>query len=203
MLAPGVAPGVGAADLALNPVDSGSGTNVKMFDFLAAGLPTDPAGGTVEGDPAYDGLRWVMGASAPGAVDAAALENAITVVIALVSAMILSVTFVPASVALLFRKPVQEKNNLLVDYSRRIYKPLLVTALRFRWSVVILATLLVVVCASLATRLGSEFVPDLDEGDRVAFGLRGFPGEQHALARRRPAIAADRAVAAQHAVARN
>jgi cobalt-zinc-cadmium resistance protein CzcA len=100
---------------------------------------------------------------------------AITVVIALVSAMILSVTFVPACVALLFRKPVQEKNNLLVDYSRRIYKPLLVTALRFRWSVVILATLLVVVCASLATRLGSEFVPDLDEGDIAMHALR-IPG---------------------------
>jgi cobalt-zinc-cadmium resistance protein CzcA len=100
---------------------------------------------------------------------------AITVVIALVSSMILSVTFIPASVALLFRKPVQEKKNLIVHHSRRLYKPLLVTALRFRWSVVVLATLLVVVCGSLATQLGSEFVPNLDEGDIAMHALR-IPG---------------------------
>jgi len=100
---------------------------------------------------------------------------AITVVIALVSAMILSVTFVPASIALLFRKPVQEKKNLIVHYSRKLYKPLLVAALRFRWSVVALATLLVAVCGLLATQLGSEFVPNLDEGDIAMHALR-IPG---------------------------
>lgn len=100
---------------------------------------------------------------------------AITVVIALVSAMILSVTFVPASIALLFRKPVQEKKNLIVDYSRTLYKPLLIAALRFRWSVVALATLLVAVCGALATQLGSEFVPNLDEGDIAMHALR-IPG---------------------------
>ena len=106
---------------------------------------------------------------------------AITVVIALVSAMILSVTFVPASIALLFRKPVQEKKNLIIHYSRILYKPLLIAALRFRWSVVALATLLVAVCGSLATQLGSEFVPNLDEGDIAMHALR-IPGTSLAQA---------------------
>ena len=106
---------------------------------------------------------------------------AITVVIALVSAMILSVTFIPASIALLFRKPVQEKKNLIVHYSRRLYKPLLIVALRFRWSVVALATLLVAVCSLLATQLGSEFVPNLDEGDIAMHALR-IPGTSLAQA---------------------
>jgi len=106
---------------------------------------------------------------------------AITVVIALVSAMILSVTFIPASIALLFRKPVQEKKNLIVHYSRSLYKPLLIVALRFRWSVVALATLLVAVCSLLATQLGSEFVPNLDEGDIAMHALR-IPGTSLAQA---------------------
>jgi cobalt-zinc-cadmium resistance protein CzcA len=100
---------------------------------------------------------------------------AITVIIALVSAMILSVTFVPASIALLFRKPVQEKRNLIIHYSRTLYKPLLIAALRFRWSVVTMATILVAVCVFLAAQLGSEFVPNLDEGDIAMHALR-IPG---------------------------
>ncbi len=100
---------------------------------------------------------------------------AITVVIALVSAMILSVTFVPADVALLFRKPVQEKENAAIRGARGLYRPLLTAALRFRWAVVGMATLLVAVCALLATQLGSEFVPNLDEGDIAMHALR-IPG---------------------------
>ena len=100
---------------------------------------------------------------------------AITVVIALVSAMILSVTFVPAGVALLFRKPIEEKRNRIVSAARSVYRPLLVGALRFRWSVVTAAIGLVIVSGWLATRLGAEFVPSLDEGDLVMHALR-IPG---------------------------
>jgi cobalt-zinc-cadmium resistance protein CzcA len=100
---------------------------------------------------------------------------AITVVIALVSAMLLSVTFVPAGVALLFRKPVQEKENAAIRTARSLYRPLLTAALRFRWAVMGLATLLVAVCGLLATQLGSEFVPNLDEGDIAMHALR-IPG---------------------------
>ena len=100
---------------------------------------------------------------------------AITVVIALSSAMILSVTFVPAGVALLFRKPISEKPNRIVSAARSGYRPLLLAALRFRWSVVSAAIVLVIMSGWLATRLGSEFVPNLDEGDIVMHALR-VPG---------------------------
>ena len=100
---------------------------------------------------------------------------AITVVIALVSAMILSVTFVPAGVALLFRKPIEEKENLIVRSVRSLYRPTLLVALRFRWGVVGAAIALVLFSGWLATRLGSEFVPNLDEGDIAMHALR-IPG---------------------------
>ena len=100
---------------------------------------------------------------------------AITVVIALVSAMILSVTFVPAAVALLFRKPIEEKENLIVRGVRSLYRPTLLVALRFRWGVVGAAIALVLFSGWLATRLGSEFVPNLDEGDIAMHALR-IPG---------------------------
>jgi cobalt-zinc-cadmium resistance protein CzcA len=100
---------------------------------------------------------------------------AITVVIALVSAMILSVTFVPAGVALLFRKPIAEKENVVVRGARSIYRPVLLAALRFRWSVIGAAIALVLICGWMASRLGSEFVPNLDEGDIAMHALR-IPG---------------------------
>ena len=100
---------------------------------------------------------------------------ATTVVIALVSAMLLSVTFVPAGVALLLRKPVRAKTNFIVDGARSLYRPLLLASLRFRWLVVGLAMTLVVLFGWLATRLGADFVPNLDEGDIVMHALR-IPG---------------------------
>ena len=100
---------------------------------------------------------------------------AITVVIALVSAMILSVTFVPAGVALLFRKPLEEKENLVVKSVSALYRPTLLIALRLRWAVVSAAVVLVVISGLAASRLGMEFVPNLDEGDIAMHALR-IPG---------------------------
>ena len=100
---------------------------------------------------------------------------AITVVIALVSGMLLSITFVPACVALLFRKPVVEKHNPLMSGARWLYRPVLTAALRLRWAVVTLAIALVAVCATLTTRMGTEFIPNLDEGDIAMHALR-IPG---------------------------
>ncbi len=100
---------------------------------------------------------------------------AITVVIALLSAMLLSVTFVPAMVALLFRTPVQEKQSPIIRTAAALYRPALRWVLQGRWLVVITASLLVVVFGFQAGKLGSEFAPNLDEGDIAMHALR-IPG---------------------------
>ncbi|MFT7307043.1 MAG: cobalt-zinc-cadmium resistance protein CzcA [Candidatus Azotimanducaceae bacterium] len=100
---------------------------------------------------------------------------AITIVIALVSSMILSVTFVPAAVAVLFNKPVEEKESPIVRGALYLYRPILAASLRFRWLVVSCAAAFVLGCGWLATNLGTEFVPNLDEGDIAMHALR-IPG---------------------------
>ena len=100
---------------------------------------------------------------------------AITVVLALTGAMILSLTFVPAAIATFLRGRVAEHDNRLMRWARDRYTPLLDWALRQRIAVLAGATVLVVVCGVLATRLGSEFVPSLDEGDITLQPMR-IPG---------------------------
>ncbi|UNK42105.1 CusA/CzcA family heavy metal efflux RND transporter [Luteimonas sp. S4-F44] len=100
---------------------------------------------------------------------------AITVVLALTGAMLLSLTFVPASIALLLCGRVAEHDNRAMRAARRGYAPLLDGALRHgRW-LVAGAAVLVLGCGWLATRLGSEFVPSLDEGDIALHAMR-IPG---------------------------
>ena len=100
---------------------------------------------------------------------------AITVVLALTGAMMLSLTFVPAAIATFLRGRVAEHDNRLMRWSRARYAPLLDWALRRRAVVLTGATVLVVACGLLATRLGSEFVPSLDEGDITLQPMR-IPG---------------------------
>ena len=100
---------------------------------------------------------------------------AMTVVIALVSAMVLSITFVPACVVLLFRKPIEEKENVIVGTVRSLYRPVLASVLRWRWVVVGIGIVVVAGIGAVATRLGTEFVPNLDEGDIAMHALR-IPG---------------------------
>ena len=100
---------------------------------------------------------------------------AITVVIALVSAMILSVTFVPAAIAFLFKKPLVEKESKTFNVLQSGYQWLLIKAIKVRWLVLLLAASLVALSGWYATKLGSEFVPNLDEGDIAMHALR-IPG---------------------------
>ena len=100
---------------------------------------------------------------------------AITVVLALTGAMILSLTFVPAAIAVFLNGKVEEKENRLVAWVRRRYEPILAWALRRRMAVMAGAAALVVLSGLLATRLGSEFIPNLDEGDIVIQSIR-IPG---------------------------
>ena len=100
---------------------------------------------------------------------------AITVVLAVTGAMVLSLTFVPAAIATFLRGRVAEHDNRLMRWSRARYTPLLEWALRRRFVVLAGAAVLVVGCGVLATRLGSEFVPSLDEGDITLQPMR-IPG---------------------------
>ncbi len=100
---------------------------------------------------------------------------AITVVLALTGAMVLSLTFVPAAVAVFLGGRVDEKENRVMRWTKRRYAPALDWALRHRAIVVGSAAVLVVACGLLATRLGTEFIPNLDEGDIALHALR-IPG---------------------------
>jgi len=100
---------------------------------------------------------------------------AITVVMALAAAMLLSVTFVPAAVALCVRGKVAEHENRLVYGARRLYLPLLDRVLRNRPVALAFAGLAILLCGLLATRLGTEFAPNLDEGDLAVLTMR-IPG---------------------------
>ena len=100
---------------------------------------------------------------------------AFTVVTALCCALILSVTAVPAAVALFVRGRVAETENAFMRLMHRLYKPVLGLALAHRWPVITVATLLVVLAGMQANRMGTEFVPNLDEGDIALHALR-VPG---------------------------
>ncbi len=100
---------------------------------------------------------------------------AATVVMALLSAMVLSVTFVPAAVAVFLGGRVSERENVLIRAAKAAYRPVLAGALRLRWVLVPAAAALVAASAWLATTLGSEFIPQLDEGDIALHALR-IPG---------------------------
>jgi len=100
---------------------------------------------------------------------------AMTVIIALVCALILSLTFVPAAVALFLGGKIEEKENVVVRGARRIYEPVLEAALKFRIRVLAGAMAFVVLCGWLGARMGSEFIPNLDEGDLAIQALR-VPG---------------------------
>ena len=100
---------------------------------------------------------------------------AITVVIALTGALILSLTFVPAAVAMFVTGKVQEKDSFLMRWARTGYQPALDFALKARVLMVGAAVALVALSGLIASRMGSEFVPNLDEGDIAMHALR-IPG---------------------------
>jgi len=100
---------------------------------------------------------------------------AATVVMALLSAMVFSLTIVPAAVAVFLRGKISEKESVVIVKTKSIYKPLLLLALKFRWVVVSFAALLVSASIWLATTLGSEFIPQLNEGDIALHAMR-IPG---------------------------
>ena len=97
---------------------------------------------------------------------------AYTVVIALLGAMILSVTFVPAAIALFLSGKVAEKESPAVIWAKKVYVPMLAATMRNKGFTVTLAVVIVVLSGLLTTRMGSEFVPSLNEGDIALHAIR-------------------------------
>ena len=100
---------------------------------------------------------------------------AITVVMALLAAMLLSVTFIPAAVALFVDRGVADHENALMRKARALYAPLLDAVLRNRPVAFAFAALAILLSGMLATRLGTEFAPNLNEGDLAVLTMR-IPG---------------------------
>lgn len=97
---------------------------------------------------------------------------AMTVIYALTAAFILSLTFVPAAIAICINGKVQEKESSIVKVSKSFYKPLLEKALRAPLATVCFATGLFAVACLIYLNLGQEFVPQLDEKDIALHAIR-------------------------------
>ncbi|MDX2168046.1 MAG: CusA/CzcA family heavy metal efflux RND transporter [Deltaproteobacteria bacterium] len=97
---------------------------------------------------------------------------ALTVIFALLSAFVLSLTFVPAMVALCIRGPVRERESRLVAWAKALYAPALRLALRARLAVLLLGVAAVGAAAVVFPHLGQEFAPTLSELDLVVMASR-------------------------------
>ena len=100
---------------------------------------------------------------------------AATVVMALLAAMVFSLTLVPAAVALFMSGKVSEKESRVITAGKSLCRPLLEKAIKWPWLVLSSAMGLVVLSVWLVSTLGSEFIPQLDEGDIALHALR-IPG---------------------------
>ncbi|MGE5835659.1 MAG: efflux RND transporter permease subunit, partial [Acidobacteriota bacterium] len=91
---------------------------------------------------------------------------AFTKTFAVLAATVIAVTLVPVLCTVLLRGRIHaEEANPVMRVLRRLYQPVLEAALRFRRVTVGLAVLAVVGALALSTRIGSEFMPPLNEGD--------------------------------------
>ena len=90
---------------------------------------------------------------------------AMVVMLALGGALVLALTLMPVLCSFLLGGNIKEKDNWLMRLFKRIYTPWLHFALRFRWLVVLPMMAVFVLSLALFTRLGAEFIPQLDEGD--------------------------------------
>jgi cobalt-zinc-cadmium resistance protein CzcA len=90
---------------------------------------------------------------------------AVVVMLALGGSLVLALTLMPVLCSYLLGGRIQEKDNLLVTWTKRLYTPLLSFGLRHRWLVVAPLFALFALSLLVFTRLGAEFIPQLDEGD--------------------------------------
>lgn len=97
---------------------------------------------------------------------------AMTVIFALIAAFILSLTFVPAMIAVFVKGHLKEKENKIIEYSKKIYRPLLEKCLKFPWVAITSGIVIFLLSLALFNQLGQEFVPTLDEKDIAMHAMR-------------------------------
>jgi len=97
---------------------------------------------------------------------------ALTVLLALTGALILSFTYVPAAVSIFLSGAKADKENIISRWAKIVYLPLIKFVLKYRVTVVASAFTLVFVSGLAATQMGREFIPSLDEGDIAIHSLR-------------------------------
>ncbi|HRQ59960.1 MAG TPA: CusA/CzcA family heavy metal efflux RND transporter [Alphaproteobacteria bacterium] len=97
---------------------------------------------------------------------------AMTVIIALVAAFVLSITFVPAMIALCIRGKVQEKEGRIIRNAKSGYEPVLKWSISHPKTVIIAAVIFFVLSLGIGSRLGQEFIPSLDEKDIAMHAMR-------------------------------
>jgi len=97
---------------------------------------------------------------------------ALAVVLALVAAIILSITFVPAAVALWVKGDIQEKESRWMLWLKAKYQQTLDISYQYKAVVLTFALCLLVITGFISTKLGSEFAPQLSEGDFAIQQLR-------------------------------
>ncbi len=97
---------------------------------------------------------------------------ALTVIFALAASFVLSLTFIPAGIALFVTGRVTERENPLVRGAKRLYAPVLAWALSWRIPVVAGAVAAFAGSLALFRTLGQEFIPTLDEGNLAYQSLR-------------------------------
>lgn len=90
---------------------------------------------------------------------------ALTVIFALLGSLILSLTYVPAMLALILKGNVSESESFLIRWAKQIYRPSLAFVMKFRAQVIAIAVTTVVISGIIFPFLGGEFIPRLDEGD--------------------------------------
>lgn len=103
---------------------------------------------------------------------------AFTVGFALIGALLLSLTYVPMMCALILKRNLSEKETIadkIINSIKRLYTPLLEFALRNKIVIISTAVIFLIISLFIFTKLGSEFIPKLDEGD-VAYQIVRLPG---------------------------
>lgn len=97
---------------------------------------------------------------------------ALTVILALLSAFVLSLTFVPAMIAIAITGTVREGDNAMVRRLKALYSPRLKDAIRRPWPAIAGAVALFAIAMLLFLRLGQEFIPTLDEKNLAMHAMR-------------------------------